>query len=793
MARPSRFSPRSEEYQALEARTVCREDTCATLVSSIVAAVTTGQARFDLVLGPRGAGKSHLLGLVEGRLRKALEGSALVAALPEELHPSSLVHVLAEFLRALPPDPEAGLLTRQLAILAEHPPADARDRAVGMIRARLQGLPLVIIIENLDVVFAAIGREGQHQLRSILQTERNWSIVATSRSLSPAFSKESEPFYGTFVTRTLEPLSAEGCREQLVRLAHASGREELARELDTPLGLARVQTLRHVLGSYPRAMAFIFPHLHHDEPEMVERALHELADELTPYFQEQMGRLSPGQRPIAELLAEHWTPLSVSEIARATFNTPATTSTHLKHLRADVIVRSMKLGREHFYDIVDPMFRIARAMKRNELRATTFLRVLQGWYELRGVDTWRLPAKVRAELRTLGVSDLEGRYFRERAAPLIRKLKRRQFRQVLDDVAKVDAHQSMLAALRIVALDYAGEEEEAFAQFSAAGPSRDLVIVAGIWGIEASVANCKDPLEFLASGRGSSVGRFATAVIAIEAALAKSDRDFLLNTIVDMERALCSNSATIRRAAAAVVVDLAVIGCLGQAGEYELCGRLIDSLELIGSPAMSLNLSTVALLAWAAGRISDVFRRRPGGVAVLPHEFRASAKLGLLLLIHHEDLPTNAGHEFQVALEEVFATMKDGWSVLDSQDFAWLLLISILILRSPESNAFYLELSRVLVAQPVEVRASWAILLHAAILYWIAAGKDLAPIASAMSLDSQMFTSPGIASTLVVSTDPDVAYVRLAAPERAIVRKFAEVLGLKERHAALSELSRDEA
>lgn len=787
MARPSRFSPRSEDLDALEARTVSREDTCAAMVSATVASVTSGQARFDLVLGPRGAGKSHLLGLVEGRLRKALDGKAIVAGLPEELHPSSLVHLLAEILRALPEDPEVGTLSRQLAILADHPPDDAMDRAVGMIRARLHGLPLVIIIENLDVVFAAIGRQGQHKLRSILQTERSWSIVATSRSLSPAFSKESEPFYGTFVTRTLAPLSAEGCRELLVRLARASGREKLARELDTPVGLARVQTLRHVLGSYPRAMAFVFPHLHHDEPEMVERALHELAEELTPYFQEQMGRLSLGQRPIAELLAEHWNPLSVGEIARATFNTSASTSTHLKYLRENGIVRSTKLGREQYYELADPMFRIARAMKRNEIRAKTFLRVLQGWYELRGVDFWRLPTKVQSDIRKLSLEGIESKYTRERMLPLLRKLQRRQYRKVLDDLAKLDTHQPLFAALRVVALCYSGAEEDAFAEISAADRSKMFGLISEIATIEAGLAVNDEIVAVLAAGHGSSVGRVAMAATVISVALDKDRRDVLPTAVAVLEQVLTSKVLSIRRSVTEIVVELSVPITLALAGEYELCGRLFHGLSPIGSSAMSINLANVALQAWAADRIPDVFRHGPEGAFALSRELRAWARLGLLLLVDAKELPTNAFNELGAALSESFARTKEGTNEQTLSRTLWLIVFTVAMPRRLHLPEFRSTMQTLLVASPA-IRP----LLHAGILYWIAAGKDLTPVASALSLDNGTLAHLGISRSLIESTNPDVAYVRLPSSERAIVRQVAVSLGLEERHAALCKLANDE-
>lgn len=760
------------------------------MVSATVASVTSGQARFDLVLGPRGAGKSHLLGLVEGRLRVALKGSAVVAGLPEDLDLSSLVHLLAELLRALPADPEPGLLARQLAVLAEHPPTEARERAVGMIRSQLRGLPLVIIIENLDIVFAAIGREGQHQLRSILQTERNWSIVATSRSLSPAFSKESEPFYGTFVARTLGPLSAAECRELLVLLAHASGSEELARELGTTGGLARVHTLRHVLGSYPRAMAFIFPHLHHDEPDMVEQALHELAEDLTPYFQEQMGRLSAGQRPIVQLLAESWTPLSVSEIARATFNAPATTSTHLKYLREDVIVRSTKLGREHFYELADPMFRIARAMKRNNLRATTFLRVLQGWYEFRGIDLWQLSPGVQEGLRTL--PDLTSQYTNKRIVPLLGKLMRRRFRQVLDDIAKIDVDDPMLVALRIVALERLGEQEEAIAALSTGGSFKILPLASCVCSIEMTLAGCKSPIAYLVSDRGSSLGRLVVAAMAIVSALASGERAPLPNAVSVLESLFRSPSATIRNVATEIVVELSIPFGLARAQEHELCGRLIEILEPIGSTALSFNLAGAAMQAWATGRISDAFHRRSGGAHALSRGLGALAQLGLLLVTHEDDRPVAAAHEIPAVFEAFFSRLKLGIGALDLSERGWALLINVLIIRDSELGAMLPKLEEMLLEESPEARIWWASALHTGILHWIAIGRDLTPIASALALDRRMFASVGSASTIVPGFNPDLAYVRLAAPERAVVRQIAQAFGLEERHDALRKLSRDE-
>lgn len=785
MARPSRFSPRSEPHEALEQRTVCREEQCSSLVRGIADAVRTGQARFDLVLGPRGAGKSHLLGLIEGRLRKELEGRAIVVGLPEEFHPSSLVHLLAEILRCLPPDPEAGPVERRLAVLAASP-EDARQRAVGMIKAHLQKQPLVIIVENLDVILAAIGRDGQHQLRSILQTERCWSIVASSRSWAASFAKESEPFFGMFIPRTLEPLSAEDCRTMLVHLAKAYGREELVQALDTPKGLARVQTLRHVLGGYPRAMAFIFPHLHHDRPDAVEQALRDLAEELTPYFQEQMSRLPVGQRPVAELLAEHWAPLSVGEIASATFNSQPTVSTYLRRMRDDAIVRSTKLGREHFYEIADPLFRIARAMKRVDLRAKTFLRVLQSWYELRGFDLWQLPMGKRIEIGT--PLDLDGDFHTKLFAPWIVEIQEGRYREALRGLAALDTNHLFLTVYRIVALSRLGEDGEAFEAIQARN-TRMRAIVCGVAAVNFHTGRSS-------KGHGSLAERFCTAILTIANIVARGEAGSVHSEMIVVEEALRASSPVVREVATHVSLEFVLPSLLVRSREFELARSLLALLEPVATEALSFNLAQVILDGWAAGQLPKVFH---GGIersVPLSTNLGSLATIGLFLAAYDDSLDQAATNVVKAGIADFLRRYKDSAADgLRAADRKWMTVFFILLTRHlPKlyDAALLVADFRELSSDPSEPLRAIATAIHESILQWIAAGRDLSPVLSALPFQERMAAELSMNASLITSHDPDVAYVRLAAPERAAVRHFAKALGLEQRYARLCALSPDE-
>jgi len=485
-ARPSKFSPRSEPPEALLARTVCRDELFDRLVTSVVEAVAAGHGRFDLVLGPRGAGKSHLLGLVEHALSERLGDAAVLVSIPEDSNPGSLLHLLAQVLEPLLEPDEFKQRRSVLAASGE----DGPDQASTMILAATGGRPLVLVAENFDMALAAIGPRGQKQLRRILQTQRNWSIIASARELAPAFAKESQPFFGTFVEHRLTPMSADCCREMLVALADQTGNAPLATELRTDAGLAHVTALRHVLGGYPRAMALVFPHLGDIDTTSLEDALTDLAEDLTPYFQEQLARLSPGQRPVAELLAESWRPLSVTEISEATLTQQASTSTHLRHLRRNALVIATRVGREVFYELADPLFRISRAMKTERLRATTLLRILRAWYGRTADRKWTFDSSDAYERRTQTTlpefADL-GSFHKQLLGRVIAGLRASVPRQLLDELGTIveDRGDPIVVGWLAAALEAFGDAAAARSRLAAlprAALAEALVAIATLGG-----------------------------------------------------------------------------------------------------------------------------------------------------------------------------------------------------------------------------------------------------------------------------------------------------------------------
>jgi hypothetical protein len=375
--RSSRFSPHLVAPERLEALLVGRAPLLAELVDSTTRTVGSGAARYELLVGPRGAGKSHVLAVLVHRIRAQLSDVALVVALDEEEHVASLVDLLVRVLRRLPV-PAGQPDTRELELSLRRQPTDSR--AVQFIHERLLGRPLVLALENLDRIFAALGTVGQQRLRAILQEQGSWSVLATSQTAGPEFLNQDRPFYRMFNLRELSPLSVEQCQEMLILLADTHDQAALAQRLRQPEGLARVRAIHHVIGGSPRAVAMTFPYLTVATLDQLELAFYGLADDLTPYYQEQIRARSAGQQAVLEALAEAWQPLAVHDISDATYNATGSTGTHLRQLSQDRLVQALTVGRERFYEIADPLWRIARAMKRPDQAPVAMIRFLRFWH-----------------------------------------------------------------------------------------------------------------------------------------------------------------------------------------------------------------------------------------------------------------------------------------------------------------------------------------------------------------------------------------------------------------------------
>jgi hypothetical protein len=154
----SRFTPSLMSHDLLERLFVAREPTLDRILDRVLAALSSDERNHTLLVGPRGSGKTHLVSLVYYRAR---ELGAQLAWLPED--PWTIVsyaRLLREIAERLEPQ------------FNEPLPSDPEEFEGWLIhRAHDEG-PIVVLVENLDQILSALGKEGQQRLRHLLHTHR---------------------------------------------------------------------------------------------------------------------------------------------------------------------------------------------------------------------------------------------------------------------------------------------------------------------------------------------------------------------------------------------------------------------------------------------------------------------------------------------------------------------------------------------------------------------------------------------------------------------------------------------
>ena len=363
----SRFTPSIMSPKTLEAIFVQREGLAKRIVELVRESACGGSKHHVLLVGPRGIGKTHLVALVYHRIRamEDLDGRLLIAWLrEEEWGITSLLDLFLRIFRALSAEYGDVRLDGRVDSLYDLPPEGAERRAGELLREFVGDRTLLVLMENLDEIFEGLGDEGQKRLRSYIQENPFWTILATAQSLFGGVSLRTSPFYGFFRIYHLEELDFEDAVLLLTKIASHEGDKELASFIQTPKGRARIRAVHHLAGGNHRVYIIFSQFLTRESlDELVESVLRML-DDLTPYYQQRMSWLSPQQRKIVEFLIESGHAVPVKEIAKRCFMTHQTASSQLKTLKEMGYVRSISIGRESYYELREPLMRLCIEVKK---------------------------------------------------------------------------------------------------------------------------------------------------------------------------------------------------------------------------------------------------------------------------------------------------------------------------------------------------------------------------------------------------------------------------------------------
>jgi tetratricopeptide (TPR) repeat protein len=376
-----RFSPNQTDPKLLEAIFVGREPLLQNVLEKIAESATTGATHHVLIYGPRGIGKSHFIALLHHRITtdETLSESVHLAWLSEDETTTSMVQLLVRIYRSLCTWYPHEYSAKWLDELLDFSPEEIADSLTRRLVARFAKRKLVILVENLNLLLDNLGTGGQHQLRAMLQESPFACLIATSQQLSRAMTDRSEPFFGFFQQIPLKPLTLENAQQLLVRISETKGQVDLVRFLNTPDGRGRIRAIHDLAGGNHRVYIVLSGFVTRESLDELVAPFQKMADDLTPYYQERLRWISPLPRQIVELLCRTTGTLNPKEIARRLLVDQRSIGKQVRILEEIGYLTSTKRGRETYYDLSEPLMRLAYEVKEQSLlrMLIEFLRI---WY-----------------------------------------------------------------------------------------------------------------------------------------------------------------------------------------------------------------------------------------------------------------------------------------------------------------------------------------------------------------------------------------------------------------------------
>lgn len=383
----SHFSPQRTDPELLE-RIHVQEERRHLLDESVAAmreSVLTKNKHHPLFIGPRGAGKTHLVRLIHHRLSQQadLAKKMRFAWLNEDETATSFLKLLILIYRDLSQRYPQNFPAADLQSIYGQSAEIARERLGESLLRHLGGCTLIVLMENLDSLFKHMPEGEQRIWRAFVQNHPVFATVGTAQSLFDGAADRSKPFFGFFDTRYLNPLNVDDAVRLLAKIALVNGDSDLADFLQTPIGHARVQAIHDLAGGNPRIYLIFSEFLTKESLDDLVRPFEETADrQLTSYYQERLRWLSPQQQEIVQFLCHQRQPVAVKVIAEGVFTSHNSITGQLKLLRDWRYLSSKQRGREVFYELAEPLMRLALQVKDTHDRKPLSLIVdfLRVWY-----------------------------------------------------------------------------------------------------------------------------------------------------------------------------------------------------------------------------------------------------------------------------------------------------------------------------------------------------------------------------------------------------------------------------
>ena len=277
--------------------------------------IDSESCQHQLVIAPRGRGKTMLLARVAAELRSnpAYSDKLLPVRFMEESHEVldigdfwlEALYYLAKECAASAPE-----LARELQGVHAHLAAQWRDprlrhraRATVLDAADRLDRQLVLMVENLQTLCEDADDDFGWELRESLQMEPKVMLLGTATSRFEALDDAQEAFFELFRITVLNPLDTHECG----RLWEAVTGNEVERDEIRPIEI--------LTGGSPRLLVIVADFARHNSFRQLLEKVVTLVDDHTEYFRGHLDVLPKTERRVYLATLALWRPSSTSEIA----------------------------------------------------------------------------------------------------------------------------------------------------------------------------------------------------------------------------------------------------------------------------------------------------------------------------------------------------------------------------------------------------------------------------------------------------------------------------------------------
>lgn len=456
------FNPRSQSEADFIASFVARKSMLDYFVRQLRQLDADEPARHQLIVAPRGYGKTSMLRRVAIAVRADpdLRARYLPLSFREEQHNvisldvfwrnciQSLLETREEEQASESELDDIDAAWKRLEPRQELP-RTAQDgepqRAELQQRCAALGRRPILLIDNLDTLLAGLVSDHQWTLRQTLQQGGGPVLLAAASRYPDCTHDPAAAFYEFFRIETLSPLDNAEVLSCLKSLAQQRGErgKSVLELLDRDPG--RVAALNTLAGGNPRTLGVLYSVLESHMSTDVLSQLSAMLDTFTGWYQARTEELPMQARAVFDALALNWDPATAADLGKATGLEIGAISSQLSRLEKLGLVEAVPLTRKgkgrSGYQLIERFFNIWYLMRNGPRRARQSIKFLTVFLQ---------SCFSAVERRELGKRILEAEYFDpDYALALASTLRRGPLPlRLLDRVQQISPSSDYHAAIR---------------------------------------------------------------------------------------------------------------------------------------------------------------------------------------------------------------------------------------------------------------------------------------------------------------------------------------------------------